>query len=271
MPAKLGILAGAGELPRLLIETCRGQGRPFHVLAFSGHAEQETVRDTPHDWVRLGAAADAFGLLRSARVEELVFAGKIRRPSLAELRPDWRAASFIARTGGRLLGDNSLIEAVLIEFEREGFRVVGPADVRDSLLARAGSYSVLLPSAEESSTIAIGFAAARQNGLSDRGQAAVVQDQQVLGLEGPQGTDALIEYCASRQQGGGGAILVKARKPQQEMRADPPVIGLATVTRAAAARFRGIAIEAGGVLVLDAPAVAAAADAAGLFVVGLQI
>ena len=270
MAAKLGILAGSGELPRLLIETCQRQGRAFHVLAFQGHAEPEAVADTPHHWIRLGEAGTAFGLLRAAKVEEVVFAGKINRPRLAELRPDWRAARFLAHIGGRLLSDNRLLEAILNEFEHEGFAVVGPADVMTSLLARVGAYGALLPSPEESKTIALGLAAARRNGLSDRGQAAVVQDDRVLGLEGPQGTDSLIGDCASRQQGGRGAILVKARKPQQEMRADPPAIGPGTVNRAAAARFRGIAIEAGGVLVLDAAAVAAAADSTGLFVVGIH-
>src|SRR5215470_7188910 len=189
MPAKLGILAGAGELPRLLIESCRCQDREFHVLALSGYAEPEAVGDAPHHWIRLGEAGAAFSLLRAAKVEEIVFAGKIGRPTLAQLRPDRRTARFLAYIGGRLLSDNRLLMAILKEFEREGFRVVGPTDVMGSLLARSGAYGILLPSAAESSTIALGFAAARQNGLSDRGQAAVVQDQRVLGVEGPQGTD----------------------------------------------------------------------------------
>ena len=270
MAARLGILAGGGELPRLLVEACRREGRPFHVVAFKGHAEAAAVAGAPHDWVRLGAAADTFRSLHAALAEEIVFAGKIARPSLAELRPDWRGARFIAHIGGRLLSDNRLLVAILREFEAEGFRVIGPADVVASLLARPGAYGTLAPTADEAETIALGLAAARAHGLSDRGQAAVVQGSEVLGLEGPAGTDALIESCAARQQGGGGAILVKARKPQQEMRADPPVVGPDTVRRAAAARFRGIAIEAAGALVLDARAVASAADASGMFVVGVE-
>jgi UDP-2,3-diacylglucosamine hydrolase len=270
MPPKLGILAGGGELPRLLIEACRNEGRPFHVVAFRGHAEDATVAEAPHDWVRLGAVADTFRVLRSAGAEELVFAGRIARPSLAELRPDWRAARFIARIGGRLLSDNSLLEGIVREFEQEGFHVIGPADVTASLLARPGPYGRLAPTAAEAGTIALGLAAARTHGLADRGQAAVVQADEVLGLEGPEGTDALIAGAAPRQAGGAGAILVKARKPQQQMRADPPVIGVGTIRRAASARFRGIAVEAGGVLVIDAPAIAAIADAAEMFVVGIE-
>src|SRR5260370_37656979 len=107
MPPKLGILAGGGELPRLLIEACRSEGRAFHVVAIHGHAQAEAIAGAPQDWVRLGAVADTQRALRAARVEELVFAGRIARPSLAERRPDWRAARFIAHIGGHRLDGHS--------------------------------------------------------------------------------------------------------------------------------------------------------------------
>ena len=269
MASRLGIVAGGGELPGLLIRGCHRSGRPVHVVALTGHAEPAIVEASPHDWVRLGAAAEAFSRLRAAGAEEVVFAGKIRRPRLRELMPDWRTAGFLARIGGRLLSDNRLVDAIIREFEAEGFRVVGPADVLPELLARAGAYGRLSPTPEEERTIALGMTAARENGLRDLGQAAVVQGGRVLAVEGPEGTDALIAAAASLQEGGGGAILVKARKPQQEMRADPPVIGPATVARAAAARYRGIAVEVGGVLVLEGDALTGALDAAGMFLAGV--
>ena len=271
MAPKLGILAGGGELPQLLIRRCREGGRPVHVIALSGHAEPAVVETSTHDWVRLGALAEAFDRLRAAGVGEVVFAGKVRRPSLSELMPDWRTARSLVNIGGRLLSDNRLVAAIIKEFEAEGFRVIGPADVAPDLLARPGPYGRHGPTAEESRSITAGFAAARENGRRDLGQAAVVQGEILLELEGPAGTDALIDRAASRQRGGAGAILVKARKPQQEMRADPPVIGPVTVRHAAAARFRGIAIEAGGVLVLDPELLAAEADRAGMFLVGVDL
>ena len=86
MPPKLGILAGGGELPRLLIDACRSEGRDFHVVAFRGHAQAEAIAGAPQDWVRLGAVADTLRALRAAGAEELVFAGRIARPSLTELQ-----------------------------------------------------------------------------------------------------------------------------------------------------------------------------------------
>jgi DUF1009 family protein len=270
-PGRLGILAGGGELPGLLIRRCREQGRPFHVIAFEGHAGRALAEVAPLRWVRLGAAAEILGELRKAEIEEVVFAGKIERPSLSELRPDWRSALFLARIGGRLLSDNRLLTAIVRELEGEGFRVVGPADIAADLLARPGAYGRLAPDESEARAIAAGFAAAREHGRRDLGQAVVVQGERLLDREGPDGTDALIARCAARQQGGTGAILVKARKPQQEMRADPPVVGPGTLERAAAARYRGIAVEAGGVLVMDPGDLAAAADAAGMFLVGVDL
>ncbi len=269
--SKLGILAGGGELPLVLIRACREQGRAFHVIALKGHADPANIVDMPHDWVRLGAAAEALDHLRRENVKEVVFAGKVTRPSLSEVMPDWRGILFLARIGGRLLSDNRLLVAIVEELESEGFRVVGPSDVAASLLARHGLYGRLSPTEEESSAIVVGFAAARTIGQCDIGQAAVVQGAAVLDVEGPDGTDALIARCATRQQGGSGAILVKARKPQQEMRSDAPVIGLNTISRAAQARFRGIAVEAGGVLVMNGETIGAAADAAGMFLIGVDV
>jgi hypothetical protein len=96
---KLGILAGGGVLPRLLVDMCREEGRAVFVLAFKGFTDTETLRDVEHDWVRLGEVGAALDALRKAGVEDLVLAGPVRRPSLAALRPDARALKFFARVG----------------------------------------------------------------------------------------------------------------------------------------------------------------------------
>src|SRR5215469_8277858 len=93
MAGRLGIVAGAGRLPRLLIEACRATGRDFFVLALEGAAEAETVRGVAHAWCRIGAAANGLSLLHENNVTEVVLAGGVRRPSLVSLRPDWRLLS----------------------------------------------------------------------------------------------------------------------------------------------------------------------------------
>ena len=269
--SKLGILAGSGELPSVLMQACRERGWPFHVIALRGQTDPASLSNVPHDWIRMGQPATAMRRLRAEGADRVVFCGRFQRPSLRDLMPDLWALQFLARIGGRLLSDNRLIEAIVKEIESEGFSVIGPADVAASLLAKSGPYGRLLPTAGEGQSILQGFRAARGAGRRDIGQAAVVQGVNVLDFEGPDGTDALIARSAARQEGGSGAILVKARKPQQQMRNDPPVIGLVTLQKAAAAGFRGIAVEAGGVLVLDGAALGVAADAARMFLVGIDL
>ena len=269
---RLGILAGGGVLPARVIAACRAAGREFFVLAFEDQADSDTVAGTPHAWVRLGAAGRAIELLRAAGVEELVMAGAVRRPSLAALRPDRRAARFLARLGPRSIGDNGLLRALAAVIERdEGFRIVGADSVLADLLAPLGPFGRLRPGAEDARDIVCGIAAARRHGARDRGHAVVTRYGGVLDAEGADGTDALLERCRARRDDAPGGVLVKVMKPRQDRRLDPPAIGPETVRRAAAAGLRGIAVESGAVLVIDREIVVRTADADGLFVVGVEV
>jgi UDP-2,3-diacylglucosamine hydrolase len=271
MAAKLGLLAGGGQLPLRVIEAARASGRSIFVIALEGQTDPATVSDVPHAWLRLGAAGDVIEKLRQAGVEELLFAGRIRRPSLAELRPDWRAAKFFARIGARALGDDGLLRAIRSEFEAEGFRLVGVDDLLREALAPVGRLGSIDPDSGDLLDIRHGVEVARALGHMDVGQAVVVQQGVVLGVEAIEGTDALIERCASLRRAGPGGVLVKIKKPQQDPRLDLPTIGTTTVEHASAAGLRGIAVEAGGSLIVDREHVAAAADACGLFLVGIEV
>ena len=220
--------------------------------------------------VRLGAAGDSLARLRDAGVRNLVMAGRIRRPGLSELRPDARAARLFARIGLRSLGDDGLLRAVARELEQEGFRILGVQEVLGGLLTPAGVLGRHRPDARAEEDIARGIEVARTLGRLDVGQAAVVQQGLVLGVEGIEGTDGLLARCGALKRDGVGGVLVKAAKPQQDRRLDLPAVGPDTVEGAAAAGLRGIAAEAGGTLLLDREAVIAAADRLGVFVVGVE-
>jgi DUF1009 family protein len=227
------------------------------------------VRGVDHAWIRLGAAGAAIDRLRRAKVEELVMVGPIKRPSLAELRPDLRTAHLLAKIGGRALGDDGLLRAIVGVLEAERFRVLGVDEILQDLLATTGVYGALAPDDQARSDIERGVAVVRALGRQDVGQAAVVQQGIVLGVEAAEGTDALLDRCAALRRAGPGGVLIKIKKPGQEQRVDLPTIGPGTVAGAAAAGLRGIAVEAGGALVVDRPGVVEAADAAGVFVVGI--
>lgn len=264
MPRKLGIIAGGGTLPRRLIDHCRTEGRDCFVVALEGHCDEETVTGTAHAWCRLGAAGELLSLLQSADVHDVVLAGRVRRPSLRDIRPDGKGLRILTRMGWHFLGgDDALLRVVAQTFEREGFRIVGVHEVLHELLAPAGALGRVRPDVRATRDIAIGIAGARDLGARDLGQAVVVRGGQVVSEEDAAGTDALI-----RRSAGPGGVLVKMRKPQQDDRMDLPTIGPDTVRLAAEAGLAGIAVEAGRALIVDRAEVVRLADAAGLFVLG---
>jgi lipid-A-disaccharide synthase len=272
MPPKLGILAGGGPLPELLVRTCQDSGRDFLVIGFQGHAEKQSFADVPHAWVRLGAAGQSIKHLRDAGCKELVMAGTIKRPSLASLRPDAWALRFFAKSGAQSLGDDGLLKALVKTLEEtEGFRVIGADDLLSDLLATKGAYGQVEPDWQAEEDIKYGIRAALDIGRRDIGQGAVVQMGQVLCVEDAKGTDALLKQAQKVRLSGPGGVLVKVKKPGQEHRADLPTIGVTTVEGVSAAGLRGIAIETGGALVVDRDAVIKAADAAGIFVFGIDL
>ncbi|MBK1836156.1 UDP-2,3-diacylglucosamine diphosphatase LpxI [Azospirillum sp. YIM B02556] len=268
---KLAILAGGGTLPARIASAVCGQGREVFIVAFDGHTDPETVAGLPHIWSRFGAAGTILRRLHDEGVGEVVLAGPVKRPSFTELMPDWRTARFLARVGTRALGDDGLLRAVVREVEEDGFRVVGLHDLLKDLLTVAGPVGRFAPDAEAERDIARAVAVARTMGTLDVGQGAVVQQGIVLAVEAIEGTDAMLERCAGLARPGPGGVLVKVKKPKQDRRIDLPAMGVTTVERAAAAGLRGIAVEAGGSLLIDRPGVAEAADRLGLFVVGIEI
>lgn len=272
---KLGILAGGGVLPALLVDSCIRTGRPFYVIAFDGQADSALVAPRadgatlPHAWVRLGAAGRAVRLLRRAGVSELVMAGRMRRPGLAGLWPDLWAIRFLMRNRGLKGGDDALLRALVGALEGAGFAVVGVDALLPDLLAPAGVLGAVRPDAAALADVKVGIASALALGARDVGQAAVARDGRVIGREGPEGTDALLATCKTGSGSGRAGVLVKMAKPGQERRVDLPAIGPATVAAAERAGLAGIAVEAGAALIVERAAVIAAADAAGLFVMGV--
>lgn len=239
------------------------------MLALEGQADPKQIEGLPHFWCRLGAAAAGEKILRDNGTEEVVFVGKVRRPSLKELRPDWRALKVMVKATARALGDDGLLRAIVREFEQSGAKVRAPHEVVANLLATEGVYGRIKPDRQARIDIARGIEAAKAIGALDVGQGTVVQQGVVLGLEAIEGTDALIARAGALQREGPRGVLVKVPKPRQERRIDLPAVGADTVEKVAAAGLGGIAVEAGGALVIDRAKVAARADALGIFVVGV--
>lgn len=264
--ATLGLIAGAGSLPALIMDARDRAGLLTYVMAIEGTADPARFPRPPDVWVGLGEAIRSFGLLKERGIRHLLMVGGVRRPKLTDFKPDLRAAAFLARVAMRALGDDSLLRAVVAEIESEGFRVVGLKEVAPELLAPAGPIGRMDTPVDLKSDVELGFQAARDLGVADRGQAVVVAGGKIVAREDETGTDALI----GRAAGAGRAILVKCRKPSQDERFDLPAIGPETIAACRLAGFAGLVVEAGETVVIDRGQVAAAADAAGLFVVGAK-
>ena len=269
MTNKLGILAGGGPLPGYLIRACRDTDRDVFVVAFENHADPVVVADTPHEWVGLGAAGSTLDLLRQHGVHEVVLAGSVGRPKLGDLRPDGRGLKLLSK-GLLNRGDDGILRAIIDVLEREeGYKVVGADNLLESVLAPEGNLGAHQPDELAKGDIGRGVSVLHALGTSDVGQAVVVQQGVVLGVEAVEGTDALLGRCSDLRRDGAGGVLVKIPKSNQDRRADLPAVGPDTIDRAAAAGLRGVAVEAGACLLFERMSTIEVANSTGLFLVGI--
>lgn len=266
---KLAIIAGGGSAPKHLIAACQKLGRDFFVICLEGQADKDLARDLPHLWLPLGAGTKLKAVAEEQGLKEAVMIGRVRRPSITELKPDWLALKVVMKAGINMVGDDALLRSVGKAIEEEtGMRVLGIQDIFADLLAPPGQLGKI-PHADAMDDITRGIKVARALGALDIGQSVIVQQGIVLGVEAIEGTDALIARSASLRREGPGGVLVKVAKPQQDNRFDLPTVGPDTITAMAKAGLRGVALEAGRSLLIEREKTIAEADKAGIFIVGL--
>jgi DUF1009 family protein len=266
----LGVVAGAGDLPRLIAEGQAAAGAPYLVCAFEG-AAPDWIAAHPHVVAPIEKPGRVFAALRAAGVDRVAFAGGMARPHLRPFAFDLTAVRLAPRIMALLKqGDDALLRGLAEIFEAEGFRLVGAHELLTHLVAPEGSLSARAPDEDDRADIARAAELARALGALDVGQGAVVAGGLCLGLETVQGTDALLDFVGRtpprlRRRPG---VLYKAPKPGQDWRVDLPAVGPETLRRAAAAGLGGVAVQAGGVLILGLQDTRAEADRLGLFLVG---
>ena len=268
---KLGIIAGGGSIPKMLIEHCAAQGRDFFVLAIEGNADKALITDDiPHQWIRIGQAGTGFKRFAEEKVQDVIMIGTIKRPGFFDLVPDLRTTAFFAKVGAKALGDDGILRALVNEIEAEGMTVRGIHEVMSDLLVKPGILGRHKPDKQALVDIRRGIDVALALGKLDVGQSVVVQQGLVLGVEGIEGTDELIRRCGEYRRKGDGGVLVKLRKPQQDMRIDLPTFGPRSVSRAQESGLRGIVVHAGNGLIVDEAETIRLADKAGLFIMGIN-
>lgn len=263
-------------MPVAIAKAAQAAGREVFIVGIEGAASSE-IEIFPHAWVRIGAMGEFLRVLKREGCQDIVLIGGIKRPDLSKLGLDLTAVKLLPRLASWMKeGDDGLLRGLAEFLEKDhGFHLVGAHEVAASLLAPEGTLTSATPSGQDEHDIDAAVRAALAIGALDIGQGAVACRGVVLALEAAEGTDEMLKRVAAlppdirgseeRREG----VLVKLSKPGQERRLDLPTIGVETVERAAAAGLSGIAVEAGGALIADAEAVARAANARGLFVLGL--
>ena len=275
-PDRLAIIAGGGLLPKYVADAARARGENPFILALRDESQQDWS-GFDHDVVSIGNYARIGSAFAQHGIGRAVLSGAVRR------RPEWRdirapikalfAVPAIVRT---LLkgGDDTVLKMVIRLIEAKGVRVVGAHEIVPNLLGSEGPLGSVAPDAAAEADIAAAAAAALALGRLDVGQGAVAVGGRVVALEGAEGTDAMLERVADLRASGRisqrrRGVLVKLCKPEQDLRADLPSIGVETLRRARAAGLAGVAVEAGRSLVLEREALITEANAHGLFVTGI--
>jgi len=265
------VVAGGGQMPLRVLAAAEAAGHPVYALLIEGWADPADFAHVPHDVARMGAVDWGFERLRANAVSHLCLCGRAYRPSLTAIAPGGGMLKLMARIGAAAFqGDDGLLKAMAKVVEEEGFTVVPAQAIVQDALPPAGLLTTRGPDRQAEADIRRAIAVVRALGAVDVGQGAVVQQGLVLGVEAIEGTDALLERCGTLRRDGPGGVLVKLVKPGQDRRLDLPTIGPVTIEHAAAAGLAGIAIEAGGTIVVDRATTIAAAEAAGLFLLAIE-
>ena len=266
----LGIIAGGGPLPGQVAAAAQASGRPVFIAALQGFAEPMVVGPYPHGFFRLDAIGAIRQALRAQGCTELVIIGPVKRPSFFSLRPDAEGIKLLAKVGRAIFaGDDGLMAAVVRVLEEDGFRLLGAHEIMQDMLGPPGLLTQHAPDAAALADVRRGVEVLKLIGGADIGQACVVQQGIVLAVEAVEGTDAMLARIPALARPGPAGVLVKFAKPGQERRADLPTLGPASIAHAHAAGLQGVAFEAGNTLLAERAAMIAAADAAGLFLLGV--
>jgi DUF1009 family protein len=272
----VGLIAAGGVLPFAVADSLVARGINPVLFALKGACDPVRVERFRHHWISVGQVGRAMKLFRAENCRDLVFIGTLVRPALSEIRLDWGTLRVIGRVLAAFRGgDDHLLSGIGRILERDGFRMVGIKDVAPDLLMPEGCLTRAAPDEHAVGDIARGCEVLRALSPFDIGQAAIVIDGHVVGVEDIEGTDGLLARVARLRAEGriraktARGVLVKAPKSGQDLRFDLPTIGPRTSEGAIKAQLAGIAAVAGNTIMAEPQTMIEEADAAGLFVTGL--
>jgi len=276
MPERIGLIAGNGTFPLLVLDAARAQGLDVIVAAIREEASPEIERHgaTAVHWLSLGELSKLIETFQREGVSRAIMAGQVKHKQIfSSIRPDWKLAKLLLSLGTR--NTDSLLGAVAQTLAEEGITLENSTSFLEPLLARAGVLSKRQPTPREKKNIEYGRAVARHLAQYDIGQTVVVAESACVAIEAMEGTDVAVGRAGEIMRSlageastlGRGLTVVKIAKPNQDMRFDVPVVGVKTIEVMRQAGATCLALDAGKCLLLDGNAVIAAADAADVTIV----
>jgi DUF1009 family protein len=273
---RIGLIAGNGKFPLLVLEAARAAGYEVVVIAIKEEALPEIEDRGAHSlhWLSLGELSKLIETLQREGVRRAIMAGQVKHKQIfSAIRPDWRMAKLLLSVATR--NTDSLIGAVAKVLAEEGITLENSTWLLEPLLVKPGALTRRAPTEQERKNIDYGRAVARQLAQHDIGQTVVVAESACVAVEAMEGTDATIERAGYIMGSLGGdastlsraLTVVKIAKPNQDMRFDVPVIGVKTIEVMQAAGATCLALDAEKCLLLDGDKIRDAANAAGIAVV----
>jgi DUF1009 family protein len=274
---KLGLIAGNGRFPFLLLDAARAHGLAVVVAAINEETDPEMDARAAADpairvhWMSLGELSRLIETFQAEGITRAVMAGQVKHTQIfSSIRPDWRLAKLLLNLRRR--NTDMLLGAVAKVLSDEGIELISSTHYLEPLLAKPGVLTQRAPTEEETKDIAYGRTVARGIAGYDLGQTVVIAAQACVAVEAMEGTDATIEragnlfrsFADSESTLSRALTVVKVAKPNQDMRFDVPVIGVATIEAMARAGATCLAIEAARTLLFDAAAIVALADKNGI-------
>jgi UDP-2,3-diacylglucosamine hydrolase len=267
---KLGLLAGNGRFPFLVLDAARALGHDVTIIAMKEETfpelnEAATRHSAAIHWMSIGQLGKCISTLQDAGITTAVMAGQVKHTKIfGGIVPDWTAMSVLKHLTSK--NTDGLIGAVANVLRERGIELMDSTSLLTPLLAKAGVLTKRGPTEDEQKDFEFGYRIADVIAGLDVGQTIAVKQQAVVAVEAMEGTDEVIGRAG--HLAGPGVRIVKVAKPKQDMRFDVPVVGFATITAMRIAGATALSIDAGRTLVLDGEAVFASADEAGITVVG---
>lgn len=269
--SRLGLIAGNGRFPFLVLDAARQAGHDVTVVALKEETFPELVElaarppSAPVHWISLGQLGKCISVFKSAGVTKAVMAGQVKHTKLfADIVPDMTLLGVLMKLKAK--NTDALISGVADVLRDNGVELIDSTALLEPLMARCGVLTRRGPTAEEQADLDFGYRIADAVAGMDIGQTIVVKSAAVVAVEAMEGTDAVISRAG--HLAGTGTRVVKVAKPNQDMRFDVPVVGVSTIQAMKAAGATLLSVDAGKTLMIDGEAITRAADEAGIAIVG---